>query len=128
MTGHNCALLPANMIYRKEILYMLEEELVITMLEPEIDIQEVATKELGTLTNPQLYQMFRFYYGINHEVPTITTPEMFCAFLEAFDRNPFRVYNDTKYRTEMIDNLIHYTADYDSLITAAQLLKCDYSR
>ncbi len=108
---------------------MLEEEIVVTMYEDEleVDICETATKELGTLTNPQLFQMFQFYYSINHEVPTITTPEMFCAFLEAFDRNPFRAYNDTKYRTEMIDNLIRYTADFDSLITAAQLLKCDYS-
>ncbi len=108
---------------------MLDEEIIVTMYEdePEIDIREMATKELGTLTNPHLHDMFLFYYKVNHDVMNITTPEKFQACLEAFDRNPFRAYNDTKYRTEMINNLMLYTDDHDSLIVAAQLLKSDYT-
>ncbi len=114
---------------QKRDLYMFENEIIVTMFEdePEIDIREVATRELGTLNNPQLFQMFQFYYQVNREVANITTPEKFEACLEAFDRNPFRAYNDTKYRTEIINNLLEYTIDYDSLIVAAHLLKNDYS-
>ena len=37
--------------------------------------------------------------------------------------NPFKVNEDKKFRKQLIDNIIKYSTDYMSLITAAVLIK-----
>ena len=47
----------------------------------------------------------------------------FEEFLGSFDNNPFKVNEDKKFRKQLIDNIIKYSTDYMSLITAAVLIK-----
>jgi hypothetical protein len=51
------------------------------------------------------------------------TPDKFEEFLADFEDNPFRVNEDKKFRKQLIDNIIKYSTDYMSLITAAVLIK-----
>ena len=51
------------------------------------------------------------------------TPEKFEEFLEAFEKNPFKVNEDKKFRKQLIDNVVEYAYDHMSLITAAVLIK-----
>ena len=50
-------------------------------------------------------------------------PDQFEEFLEAFDSNPFKVNEDKVFRKQLIDNIIKYSSDHMSLITAAVLIK-----
>ena len=49
--------------------------------------------------------------------------DQFEEFLGSFDSNPFKVNEDRKFRKQLIDNVIKYTHDHMSLITAAVLIK-----
>ena len=84
---------------------------------------ETLTKELATLDSAELHDLFIFYYRINHQHFNLTSSENFNKFLVSFDKNPFRCNEDKEVRKQMIDNLIAYTNDHMSLITAIVLLK-----
>lgn len=84
---------------------------------------ETLTKELAALDNAELHDLFTFYYRINHVHANLTSFENFNKFLVSFDKNPFRRNEDKDFRKQMIDNLIAYTDDHMSLITAIVLLK-----
>ena len=49
--------------------------------------------------------------------------ETFQEFLKAFTSNPFRPPENAKLRKELIDNMVNYSRDHMSLLTAALLLK-----
>ena len=51
------------------------------------------------------------------------TPEAFEEFLEAFDSNPFKINEDKSFRKQLIENIIKYSYDHMSLLTAAVLIK-----
>ena len=84
---------------------------------------ETLTKELATLDSTELHDLFTFYYKINHQHANLTSFENFNKFLVSFDKNPFRRCEDKDFRKQMIDNLIAYTDDPMSLITAIVLIK-----
>lgn len=84
---------------------------------------ETLTKELATLDSAELHDLFTFYYRINHQHANLTSFEKFNDFLAAFDKNPFRRFEDKEFRKQMTDNLIAYTDDHMSLITAVVLIK-----
>ena len=50
-------------------------------------------------------------------------PDQFDEFLEAFDRNPFKINDDKTFRKQFIENILKYAYDHMSLITAAVLIK-----
>ena len=64
-----------------------------------------------------------FYYKVNYQHPTIVLYDKFMEFLEAFESNPFRFNEDKKFKKELIENIIKYSHDHMSMITAAVLLK-----
>ena len=84
---------------------------------------ETLNKELAALDSSELHDLFTFYYRINHQHANLTSFENFNKFLVSFDKNPFRRHEDKEFRKQMIDNLIAYTDDHMSLITAIVLLK-----
>lgn len=88
---------------------------------------ETLKKELATLTNAELGDLFKFYYRINHQHENLTSFENFNKFLISFDKNPFQCHEDKEFRMQMIDNLIEYTDDQMSLIAAVVLLKRKFS-
>ena len=85
--------------------------------------QETLTKELESMSNEGLRDFFKFFYKLNHQHYNMITPEQFEEFLEAFDRNPFNVNEDKAFRKQLIENILKYTCDHMSLITAAVLIK-----
>ena len=85
--------------------------------------EETLTKELESMSNEGLRDFFMFFYKLNHQHYNMITPEQFEAFLEAFDRNPFKVNEDKAFRKQLIENILKYTCDHMSLITAAVLIK-----
>ena len=102
-----------NNLTRKKFYNMLKTEKTI----------ETLTKELNTLDSSELHDLFVFYYRINHMHANLTSFDNFNTFLISFDKNPFRRCDDKDFRKQMIDNLIAYTDDHMSLITAIVLLK-----
>lgn len=84
---------------------------------------EVLNKELDTLNDTELHDLFMFYYKINHQHFNIATFDKFYEFLKAFDKNPFRCNDDKTFKKQLTENLITYTDDYMSLITAVMLIK-----
>ena len=84
---------------------------------------EVLTKEIETLTNAELHDLFIFYYRLNHQYENIVSHDKFNEFLRSFESNPFRNHDDKAFRKQLIDNLITYTDDHMSLITAIVLIK-----
>ena len=84
---------------------------------------EILTKEIETLTDAELHELFIFYYRLNHQYENIVTRDKFDEFLHSFEQNPFRQHNDKAFRKQLIENLITYTYDHMSLITAVVLIK-----
>lgn len=72
-----------------------------------------------------------YFKDLNLDIQDITavhifdyvTPDKFEDFLEAFDSNPFKVNDDKNFRKQFIENIIKYSHDHMSLITAALLIK-----
>ena len=85
--------------------------------------EETLTKELEGMSNEGLRDFFKFFYKLNHQHYNMIAPEAFEEFLEAFDRNPFKVNEDKAFRKQLIENILKYTYDHMSLITAAVLIK-----
>lgn len=84
---------------------------------------ETLIKELESMSNEALRDFFKFFYKLNHHDYNLITPERFEEFLEAFEKNPFKVNEDKAFRKQLIDNIIKYSYDHMSLITAAVLIK-----
>ncbi len=84
---------------------------------------ETLTKELETLNDSELHDLFVFFYQINHQHYNMITSDKFSKFLESFKSNPFRKHEDKTFRKELIEGLITYTTDQMSLLTAAMLIK-----
>ena len=84
---------------------------------------ETLIKELETMSDSGLHDLFIFFYRLNHQYGNMIGSEKFNEFLEAFESNPFRHHEDKAFRKQLIDNLIKYTNDHMSLITAAVLIK-----
>ena len=80
-------------------------------------------KELETLNDSELHDLFIFFYQINHQQYSTIKAEKFIEFLESFKYNPFRKHEDKASRKELIDNLLIYTTDPMGLLTAAMLFK-----
>ena len=86
-------------------------------------VTETLTKELEGMSNEGLRNFFMFFYKLNHQHYNMITPEKFEEFLEAFEKNPFKVNEDKAFRKQLIENIIKYAYDHMSLITAAVLIK-----
>ena len=86
-------------------------------------VTDTLKKELETLSDTGLHDLFMFYYKLNYQVRNIVLPDKFDEFLESFESNPFRFHEDKGFRKQLIENLIKYTCDHMSLITAAMLIK-----
>ena len=84
---------------------------------------ETLMKELETHSDSGLHDVFIFFYRLNHAHGNMIDNEKFNEFLEAFDSNPFRHHEDKAFRKQLIENLIKYTYDHMSLLTATLLLK-----
>jgi hypothetical protein len=84
---------------------------------------ETLAKELESLSNEGLHEFFKFFYKLNHQNFNTITPDQFDEFLEAFDRNPFKVNDDKTFRKQFIESILKYAYDHMSLITAAVLIK-----
>lgn len=86
-------------------------------------IIETLTKELESLSNEGLYEFFKFIYRLNHMHGNTIALERFEDFLAAFDENPFKINEDKTFRKQLIKNVLEYSHDHMSLITAAVLIK-----
>ena len=89
--------------------------------------KNILTKELESLNDTQLHDLFTFFYKLNNQHGNIISTEKFDEFLRSFDCNPFRTNFDPLFRKQLIQNLISYTDDHMSLITATMLLKQQFS-
>ena len=81
------------------------------------------TKELESLNDSELHDLFKFFYQINHQHYNMITYDKFSEFLENFKSNPFRKHEDKNFRKELIEGLLSYTTDQMGLLTAAMLIK-----
>ena len=88
---------------------------------------ETLIKELEGLNNEGLHDFFMFFYKINHQHYNMIAPDTFEEFLESFDRNPFKLNDDKAFRKQFIDNIVKYSYDHMSLVTAAVLIKRKFS-
>ena len=86
-------------------------------------VVETLTKELESLNGEELHEFFKFVYRLNHIHGNTIELDSFEEFLESFEDNPFVAHEDKKFRKQLIDNVIKYSHDYMSLITAAVLIK-----
>ena len=84
---------------------------------------DALAKELEALNDSELHDLFIFFYQINHQHYNTIKAEKFIEFLESFKYNPFRKHEDKASRKELIENLLCYTTDPMSLLTAAMLFK-----
>ena len=84
---------------------------------------ETLIKELETLSDKSLYDLFCFFYKLNHIYGQMIDNETFEEFLKAFTSNPFRPPENEKLRKELIDNMVNYSRDHMNLLTVALLLK-----
>jgi hypothetical protein len=86
-------------------------------------VVETLTKELESLSAEGLHEFFKFFYKMNHTQGCMISMEQFEEFLESFESNPFRLHEDKAFKKQLIENLIKYTYDHMSLLTAVLLLK-----
>ena len=110
-----CSVVIQNKIARKIIMTDIEKT------------AKILTKEMESLNESQLHELFVFYYKLNHQHANLISYDKFDEFLSSFDRNPFRLQKDKKFKDELIKNLIEYTDDQMSLLTAVLLLKQDFT-
>ena len=84
---------------------------------------ETLIKELETMSDIGLHDLFMFFYRLNCNHGNMIYGDKFNEFLESFTSNPFKLHEDKAFRKELIENLIKYSFDHMSLLTAALLLK-----
>ena len=93
-------------------------------INPEVNkVIDTLTQELESLSPKDLHEFFKFVYRLNHMHGNTIALDQFEDFLESFESNPFKVNEDKKFRKQLIDNVIKYTFDPMSLLTAAVLIK-----
>ena len=107
--------------YRQKVIYIMENRK--DAIDQVDKVAETLTKELESLSDEGLHEFFKFFYKMNHAHSNMIALDRFEEFLEAFDINPFKVNEDKKFRKQLIDNIIKYSFDHMSLITAAVLIK-----
>ena len=88
---------------------------------------DALTKELEGMSPEGLQEFFKFFYKMNHVHANMISPDSFEEFLEAFDSNPFKINDDKKFKKQLIDAIIKYSYDLTSLITAAVLIKRNFT-
>jgi hypothetical protein len=88
---------------------------------------DTLTKELEGMSPEGLQEFFKFFYKMNHVHANMISPDIFEEFLEAFDSNPFKINEDKKFKKQLIDAIIKYSYDLTSLITAAVLIKRNFT-
>ena len=86
-------------------------------------VSETLIKELESLSAEGLHEFFKFVYRLNHIHGNTIGVDKFEEFLESFSSNPFKPNEDRTFRKQLIDNIIKYSHDHMSLITAAVLIK-----
>ena len=84
---------------------------------------ETLVKELETMSDTGLHDLFMFFYRLNCNHVNMIYGDKFNEFLESFTSNPFKLHEDKAFRKELIENLIKYSFDHMSLLTAVLLLK-----
>ena len=84
---------------------------------------ETLIKELETMSDSGLHDLFLFFYKLNCQHGNMIYSEQFSEFLASFTSNPFREPADKVFRKELTDNLVKYCIDHMSLLTAILLLK-----
>ena len=91
---------------------------------PKVDkVAETLAKELESLSAEGLHEFFKFVYKMNHMHGNMMTTDSFEDFLSNFDDNPFKINDSKEFKKQFIENVIKYTFDPMSLITAAVLIK-----
>ena len=90
-------------------------------------VTETLIKELEGLSAEGMHEFFMFFYKMNHQHGNMIAVDKFEEFLEAFDNNPFKVNEDKKFRKQLIDNVVEYAYDHMSLLTAAVLIKKNFT-
>lgn len=115
-----------------QIIYRYKDELIMEIKEktnekaPEKIVNkttETLVKELETMSDAGLHDLFMFFYRLNCNHGNMIYGDKFNEFLESFTSNPFKLHEDKAFRKELIENLIKYSFDHMSLLTAALLLK-----
>ena len=115
-----------------QIIYRYKDELIMEIKEktnekaPEKIVNkttETLVKELETMSDAWLHDLFMFFYRLNCNHGNMIYGDKFNEFLESFTSNPFKFHEDKAFRKELIENLIKYSFDHMSLLTAALLLK-----
>lgn len=86
-------------------------------------VTETLISELEGMSYEGLHEFFLFVYKMNHQHFNMICPDQFDEFLEAFDSNPFKVNENKAFKKQLIDNIIKYSFDHMSLITATVLIK-----
>ena len=115
-----CSVVVLNQTY-KELKTMKNME---NPIEKKINkMNDALTKELETLNDTDLHNLFLFCYKVNHQYYATIDSEKFVEFLESFKSNPFRKSDDKASRKELIENICKYANEPMSLLTAAMLLK-----
>jgi hypothetical protein len=84
---------------------------------------ETLIKELDATSDIGLHDMFMFVYRLACNQSNLIYREKFIEFLESFTSNPFNHKENKSFRKEFIENLIKYSYDHMSLLTAAILIK-----
>jgi len=84
---------------------------------------ETLIKELDATSDIGLHDMFMFVYHLACNQSNLIYREKFIEFLESFTSNPFNHKENKSFRKEFIENLIKYSYDHMSLLTAILLLK-----
>ena len=113
-----CALLLFRIIQPERRMIMTNIENKEVTSQPINKTTETLIKELETMSDAGLHDLFLFFYKLNCQ-----HGNMINEFLEAFYSNPFRHHEDKAFRKELIENLIKYCFDHMSLLTATLLLK-----
>ncbi len=107
---------------------LIERENVMDNKEQRIDkATEALTKELESMSDEGLHEFFKFFYKLNHQNGNTIATDKFEEFLAAFDNNPFKLNENKMFRKQMIENIIKYSYDHMSLITAAILIKKNFT-
>ena len=93
------------------------------MKKPVNKTTETLIKEIETLSDSGLHDLFNFFYQLNHNYGNMIDNQKFREFLAAFRSNPFNPQEDKTFRKDLTENLIKFTRDHMSLLTAVLLLK-----
>ena len=86
-------------------------------------IAETLVKELESLNAEGLHEFFKFLYKMNHIHGNMMTIDNFEEFLSAFEDNPFKINENKEFKKQLINNVLKYSHDHMSLITATVLIK-----